>query len=398
MNTENTFRFEFDCINLSENTANRVNSQGYIVEIFHRDGEPANANRIWISRENLKIEILPSKGFSIGEFSIGGKPVFWDPPVGLPDPDKLNFDTSDIYIYGEQVRGFEFLKTFVGGIEFMGLKNWGMPYPDPVTGDTLPLHGEAGNIPVEKVEFISNDRGLIARGSFLYRTFEGEEGERWHKRGQELYRVTRTLILDNDISGMSLSDSIENVSSGPLVPDWGYHVTFRPKPGSKLHIPSKHLEERSGGEVPAGHDTWMPAADEKIRTEIGIIHKQLKPTVLAGIPSARILKEYPDGRAFELNVPLSPYFQTWSSCGGKDTDEFTFKDGSRLFTSSWNGFGIEFGSSALDHNGNNDESVDYKKTLMPGESLGIVISVEQLNSSSAGKLKAEMQEYNTGRR
>lgn len=390
-------RFKLNCIHLDQNPETLIESRGHRVEISHRDGEPLNANRIRITRGSFMVEILPSKGFSIGEFTLDGKPVFWDPPIGLPDPDSLDFESEDIYIFGEQVKGFEFLKTFVGGIELMGMKNWGMPYTDPNTGDSLPLHGEAGNIPLEWVEFEVSDEGLTARGSYVYRTMEGNEDKVWYERGEEMYRLTRTLILDNEVAGFSLADSIQNIGGEAMKPDWGYHVTFHPEPGSRIHIASRQLEERGGGSIPADHDTWQPAPDEKLRSEIGIIHKGLYSEPIAGIPTTRILKEYPDGRAFELMVPVSPYFQTWFSNGGIDTDEFTYKDGGRLFSKSWNGFGIEFGSSPLDHNGNTDPNVTIKSVLQPGEKTGIVISIRLLDDSGAEVIKSLIENYNSDR-
>lgn len=38
-----------------------------------------------------------------------------------------------------------------------------------------------------------------------------------------------------------------------------------------------------------------------------------------------------------------------------------------LLEKNWDGFGIEIGSSALDHDGNTDRTVSYIPTLKPGE-------------------------------
>ncbi len=398
MDKNEPIRFNLHCPDPAKNPVNRIDTGGFTVEIYHLEGEPQNANRIMVARENLEIEILPSKGFSLGKITLNGKPVLWEAPIGLPDPDQLDFSSEEIHIFGKPAPGFEYIKTFVGGIELLGMTNWGMPFEDPQTGEFLPLHGEVSNIPLETVEFEINETGLIARGTIIYRTLKGDSNRVWYERGEEMYRITRALLVDRETPGFNIADTIRNVSGTALVPDWGYHVTFRPEPGSKLLIPSLQVEERWGGEVPEDHETWQPAGDERIRTEIGIIHKELKSVDLAGIPTVKVLKEYPDGRAFELMFPLAPYVQTWYSSGGSDYDEFTYSDGTPVFRKSWNGFGVEIGSSPLDHNWNIDTGVDYRETLAPGESMGILISVRQLDRDEAEPLKREIGQYNKGRR
>lgn len=368
------------------------------MEVFHLDGEPDNANRIRIIHKDLEVEVLPSKGFSIGQVHMGGIPVLWDPPTGLVDPDKTDFSGDDICINGQQAPGFEYLKSYMGGIEFLGLVNWGMPGEDPVSGTLLPLHGEVSNIPLRSVAFEVSEDGLSASGTFMYRTMEGEPRQPWYERGEALYRVTKTLVMKRSVAGFTLLDTITNVSNRPLVPDWGYHVTFRPEAGSRLLVPSLKLEERGGGTVPGDHDTWSPARDESVRTEIGIIHKAIKPVHRDGTTAAGILKVYPDGRAIGLTVPLTPYFQTWFSSGGAGSDEFTLLDGTRLYSKSWNGFGVEIGSSPLDHNGNIDHAVPTSDTLEPGERTEIRISLELLDGPEAKRQMNEIESYNAGRK
>jgi len=393
MNDRRNVKITLNCINLEENHQNKIEVNGFRIDAHHRIGEPPNSNRILISRKNLEIEILPSKGFSIGSFLIDNKPVLWDAPIGLPDPANLDFLTDEISVNGKPSPGFTYLRTFVGGIELLGMTNWGMPRIDTLTGRFLPLHGEVSNIPLDSLEIEISKKGLIAKGTIIYRNMLGDSGKPWWKRGSQMYRITKSLIVDLETKGVKLADTITNISNEILIPDWGYHVTFSPESGSKLLVPSLKIEDRNGGSLPGKIDTWYPAKNEKIRNEIGIIHKELKSFSYNGNPYTSVLKLYPDGRAFRLTIPITPYFQTWYSCGGSDSKEFTYRDGTSVFKKSWNGFGVEFGSSSLDDNGNTDRSVSYKNSLAPGENLGIMISIEMLDHEASDILNKEINNY-----
>jgi hypothetical protein len=398
MNDTGTVRFNLNCINIEQNLKNRIDTNGFIIQIFHLKDEPSTVNRIMISRKDLEIEILPSKGFSIGKVSLGDKPTLWDAPIGLPDPLGLDFRSDKISIFGTPTPGFTYLRTFVGGIELLGLKNWGMPRTDTLTGEFLPLHGEVSNIPLEKIEFEISKKGLLAKGTIIYRTMKGDDKKPWWERGPGMYKITKSLFIDPITTGFIIADTITNISNASLVPDWGYHVTFWPEPGSKILVPSLTCEERGRATVAPEFDTWHPALNEKIRTEVGIIFKELKVFDFQGKPSTRILKLYPDGRAFELIVPITQYFQTWNSSGGSDSKEFTYNDGKPVFSKSWNGFGVEIGSSPLDYNGNTDKSVMNNDTLNPGEQLGIRIALKMIDPPATKQLKDEIELYNSGRK
>jgi hypothetical protein len=391
-------RVTLDCMNIGRNLKTSVDSNGFNVEIFHLHDEPLSVNRIMISRNNLNVEILPSKGLTIGKTSLNHKLVLWDEPIGLPDPSSLNFKSDEISLWGKPSPGFTYLKSFAGGVEFLGLKNWGMPRIDKLTGEFFPLHGEVSNIPIKKIEFEINSKQLIAKGTFLYRTMEGDENALWWKRGEKMYKVTRSLIIDSETPGFVITDLITNISKESIVPDWGYHVTFWPEPGSKLLVPSNIVSVRGGGNLPDEFDTWSPAKNESIRTELGIIYKQLKISEFKGEPATRILKLYPDGRAFELIVPVSPYFQTWSSCGGSNSQEFAYRDGRPVFAKSWNGFGVEFGSSPLDNDGNTDKSVTNSRALKPNESKEIRLEIQLLGPPARDRLKNEIETFNHDRK
>jgi hypothetical protein len=67
-----------------------------------------------------------------------------------------------------------YIKTFTGGVELLGLGNWGMHFTDPGTGEVNVIHGEVSHIPVEQISVTISDRELNVQGSLTVRTFKGD--------------------------------------------------------------------------------------------------------------------------------------------------------------------------------------------------------------------------------
>lgn len=355
---------------LSLNKQNTLKDQGFSIRVFHLQQDPPNANRIKISSPHLEAELLPSKGFSLGQAWIKGKPLFWEAPIELCDTENIDLWSDEVCINGCPAPGFTFLKTFVAGVELYGLKNWGMPVM--AEGKQQLLHGETSNIPVSECQFLVNGDECTLQASFDYFSFDGKNILPWYRRGEALFRVKRKLILTKQAMGFTLQDTIENISNRVLTPDWGYHITFMPEAGSRLIVPSKYAEKRGHGALPCDFQTWHKATNENVRTETGIIHKNLQTSQIDnGSTAVRSLLIYPDHTGIEVLTTPAPYFQTWFCNGGKGSDEFTFRNGESLLRKNWDGMGIEIGSSALDHDGNIDKSVAYEPALKPGESKTI---------------------------
>jgi len=367
----------FNCKNLNNNKLKTIIKSGSMVSIVHHKGDPQDVNRIIASVNGFKVEVLPSKGFSIGQVFIDGQPKLWNPPIDICDPEDLDLFSDEIAINGNPAPGFTFLKTFSGGIEFYGLRNWGMPFYDEQTNFHHPLHGETSNIPVDYCDIKISDEEIILSASFVYRDLNDKDTETWYLRGSELFEVKRSVIINKDKSQIQLIDRVKNISKGVIKPDWGYHITFLPANGSRLIVPSASVENRSGENVPEDFERWSSGKNNKLREETGIIHKGLKdfPTENGRLSYALVI--HPDNTGIKVSFPVSPYFQTWFCKGGAYTEEFTrVSDGKPLFEKNWDGIGIEFGSSALDHNGNTDQSIPEQALLQPGSSINIPLSID----------------------
>jgi hypothetical protein len=122
-----------------------------------------------------------------------------------------------------------------------------------------------------------------------------------------------------------MEDTIENVSPTVQIPDWGYHITFKPENEARYIVPSRAAAERSGNPLPQDFETWQEAPNQKQRIETGIVHRELLVEDNEdGAKFVNSLLVYPNHSAISVSTTHSPYFQTWFSCGGKGSSEFTY--------------------------------------------------------------------------
>lgn len=391
-----TFIATFSCREYLDKESSRIEHAGFEVTLLHRPADPPRMNRLLLSQKDWSVELLPGKGLTLSEAFYQNRPIFWDPPAPLFDPDTLALTSDEILIEGVSAPGAAYLKTYTGGIEFLGLSNWGMHVTDPATGKIQALHGEVGLIPAETVSVRLTSDSLELTGVLPVRTFQGDSDLPWYERGELLYEVTRTLRLEKGAPTLWLFDTMTNVATEALTPDWGYHVTLRPEQGAQLLIPSRSVQNRNGEPVPQDHEVWKPAERNEQRVEHGIIHKGLRASsgLIEGRDMARIVLQYPDGPGIAVAVPPAPYFQTWFCAGGAGSTEFTYADGTPVLHKNWDGQGIEFGSSALDHDGNIDPAVSYTPSLAPGASYTIPLRLDVLPPEATHSLVEEIRVYN----
>ena len=388
----------FYCKDLASNKSQTIIESGSSVSLIHRSGDPPSVNRINASVNGFEVELLPSKGLSVGQVYLDGRPVFWNPPIGICDPDTLDLFSDEVAINGTPAPGFTFLKTFSAGIEFYGLRNWGMPFYEEQTGFLHPVHGETSNIPVDFCDIEINDEGMMLTASFVYRDIPDKSTGTWYLQGRELFQVERRVFIGKDKPQLQLIDRVKNISKEPLKPDWGYHITFLPADGSHLLTPSTSVENRSGDKVPGDFDRWSPANNDHVREETGIIHKGLKTIQSEYGNLSYALVIHPDHTGIKISFPVSPYFQTWLCRGGAYTDEFTkVSDGKPLFPRNWDGVGIELGSSALDHNGNTDPSVPEQVSLDPGSSIILPLLIDFVDGNELQQLSEVIRKNNENR-
>ncbi len=385
-----------NCKNLTLNSDNKIKSGQLSVELLHQKNDPKNVNRLKIINKNLVVEVLPSKGLSVGEAWYNKKAIFWEPIIEMPDPDLLELNSDEVAINGEPLTGFTFLKTFNGGVELYGLKNWGMPRKNK-NGTLLPIHGETSNIPVNEVtvSIDEQEKTIEIKGEFFYNSFEGGLHKPWYLRGEKLVKVIRSIIIKQGTNpSIDIKDTFKNISNSPFFVDWGYHITFAPEKGARIIIPSKKAENRSGEKLPEDIESWVPAKNSKIRTEVGIIHKGLKEFTENELTINKVLIQRPNLGNLVVSFSPSPYMQSWMCNGGANSTEFTLaKTGKPLFRKNWDGMGIELGASALDHDKNTDPAVPVATPLQPKETVSNFISIKIIDKKLFAGLVENFGEY-----
>jgi len=394
-----TMTFALDCRDLNSNKKQKYKARDKGFRLYQKPDEPEGALRLEIHSGEMEAVLFPSKGLSLGQVTWKGRQLFWEAPYDLPDPKKLNLWSDEACINGKPMAGFTFLPTFCAGIELYGLKNWGMPCKDQITGELYPLHGETSNIPVNRADIEIDKKGITVISSFIYNDMKGNGSNLWYKEGNPLYRVKKYFRFETGMEPkVIIRDTIENISSFTLTPDWGYHITFRPDNETRLLVGSKHMEERFGGKITNDVETWTPQNKPASREETGIIHKELIDFSPEEKKWSFVLVKHPNGEGILYKFPKLPYFQTWSCRGGAGSNEFTLKSGKSLLERNWDGLGIEIGSSSLDHNGNTDKSVEYKSFVHAGRKKVIEMELLFPDKSTIKKLEDQINRYNKDRK
>jgi len=351
------------------------------VSLDQREGDPDGVNRIQVRWGDIDAEILPSKGFSVGQVAYRGVPIFWESPLDLLPVPALVDPEAPLLVNGSPLEGFGWIRGFTGGVEMLGLLNWGLPLR---TSDDrfLGLHGAAANIPVRETTVQVREEELRITASFEVRDRTARAAAKeqpWYEVGDPVYRVKKNLIFRQQLSGFLLHDEIANLTAVRQNPDWGYHVQLKPQPGSRYLVPSRERHLRGGEETGPNDEVWTPVEPERERVERGVVHRQLtrKPRILDGEPGVLTLLSHPDGSGVEVILPPAAYVMSWFSAGGAGSDEFMIPPSSasggrplRILNKDWNGAGPEIGASDLDHGSYIDPEVPGE-SLAPGESMSI---------------------------
>ncbi|MFP4484183.1 MAG: DUF4432 family protein [Spirochaetaceae bacterium] len=337
-----------------------------VAETFRGSGDAADVRRLRLSWEAGELELLPTKGLTVGPLRHGEWRPFWEPVVpGLISPEDEDL-LGAMLIHGERVESMRWLENFAGCVELLGLSNWGMAYRPPKGAVTLPLHGEASHVPVSEVQVAAVEGCVVARAPFEVRHAWWDDPDTsvsWYRRGVRRWGVVRTIIMDTEVQALHLVDEITNLGGEAAQPDWGYHYQLRAVEGARLLIPSESVEDRFGGEVPERFEAWEATPDPAVRYERGYIHKgvtvETSPIGTAAVRGAAI---YPDGTSTLVTMPASTYTLSWFSCGGKGSMEFAFPERPResAVAVAWDGMGPEIGASPLDHDGNADPRIRHE--------------------------------------
>jgi len=351
------------------------------VSRYRKENDADDVRRLGLSWDGGSIDLLPSKGLSIGTYVHGNWKPFWEPVVpALISPEREDL-LGPMLVNGAHKESMRWLENFAGCIELLGFSNWGMPRKESDSGVTLPLHGEASHMPVSGVQIAAGVAGGAAIGVVHGRApvphawwRETDTSRPWYERGRPQWRLDRWLVLSIDSPRLIMIDEVTNVGDGACHLDWGYHYQFRAEEGARLLIPSESVEGRFEAGVPEGFHRWEPShntAPPSQRYERGYIHKGLEvETSPVGTPVVRGMASYPSGPTTCFTMPAATYTLSWFSCGGAGSLEFAFPErpNESAIPISWDGMGPEIGSSSLDHDGNVDPAISHDP-VAPGDAV-----------------------------
>ncbi|MFA6309202.1 MAG: DUF4432 family protein [Clostridia bacterium] len=392
-------RIILDCKSLENGKEKVIEKLGFTVKVFHNKNDDICVNRISIEHIDMNIELLPSKGLTVNEAFFRGQPYFWEPPLdGLPNPDNFN-PFEKMYIDGILTEGFSWLKQFTGGVEMLGLENWGMPETEEATGFSLPMHGTVSMIPVKSVNIDITEDSAEISGTFEVRNTREIEKLPWYKNGEVIFEVTKRIIIKPDSARIILKDTITNKSVEARIANWGYHVQMRAFEGAEYLIPSKKMKRIGESTAANNHEIWYNSKGENVRVQVMNRHTVLKVIdELAGEKSGiRTLLKYPDGHAIMAVIPACPWIASWMSSGGAGSREWCLVDasgkkGTSIMKKDYSGIGPEFGSKDLF--GGEDEEIQYKQDVLePMQSTETFIVFEMPEPAQAKIFEEEINYY-----
>ncbi len=395
--------FTLDCSIDENNKGISIEHSGYALRLYHDSKDAANVKRLSLSNENMRIELLPSKGLSITEAFCRAQSYFWHPPLtSLPDPDAFN-PSDTIYLNGERTEGYGWIRQFTAGVEMLGLKNWGLPRENPESREIMPMHGTASLIPVKTVNVKLAEHYAEISGAFLFREGSGSEDVPWYSRGKIIFEVVKKIIIQNNGKKVIVKDRIINRSTEKHKADWGYHVQLRPAEGAEYFVPSRKMRNSEKTSASYNHEIWHPSREPGIREQTMNIHKNLliKEGALGKENGIDTLLKYPDGHAILAVIPPAPWIGTWISAGGKGGKEWCYGTADKghpvsIMENDYDGIGPEFGQSDLFHH---DEEEDRFRNadLEPGQRIDIMMIFRMLTSKQARSYEREIREYSKNR-
>ncbi len=364
---------------------------GGLAELYHHGADDPSVRRLRIWWKQFAITLLPTKALAVLECAVDGKPLFWDPPLdSLKDPRAIDL-SGEFLIEGKRAPGAAWIAQFIGGIEMLGLDNWGMHRTD-AAGNIHILHGNLSFIPATSVT-ITHESQTCLRIMGTVTVYDGVKILA-EKDSNPQWKVERTVVLHADRNSLEVEDVITNVSEQEAFADWGYHVELRPQDGCSFLLPSRQVRERFGNPLPADHAVWRRAKRIDVREEHGYVHSDLD----ARDGMVHGLLEYPDGTGIGISIPHSPYTLAWNSSGGAGSKEFLWASDvhTPIFDKPWDGVGPEIGASDLDHGTQVDPDVT-ELPLAPGASRRLRMEITPLTRDATAKERERIISCQTGR-
>ncbi len=200
-----------------------------------RGGKQEGVDRIVLDNGRVRLVVLPTRGMSILEVSMGDLRLGWDSPVEEPvHPRHIDLRSRG---------GLGWLEGFNEWLVRCGLESAGHPGEDRFVDNTgneavmdLTLHGKIGNIPASEVEVVVEREApyrLGVRGRVDERMFYGPQLELWTE-----------LWTEPGSASFTLHDTLTNRGGGDQEFQLIYHANFGPpilEEGARLAAPVRRV-------------------------------------------------------------------------------------------------------------------------------------------------------------
>lgn len=237
--------------------------------------------------DSLEFEVLPGRGFDIGDTWYRGTPVSWFSPVA----DARALPTS---------AGTEWLTRFTGGLlTTCGFATIGAP------GNGEGLHGRANHLPADEVSWrVGDDGSILLRAVVESVSLFGPS-----------FRVRRSYRADASADGMSqivVADEVTNIGPEPAALSMMYHLNFGAPlaaPGSVVIVTDADVKARqSHPEVP----DWRTLPDPVDHITEAVFEHVGVTADAAGFARATVLSAAADlGAVVEWTAETLPRLHQW---------------------------------------------------------------------------------------
>ncbi len=211
-----------------------------------RGGLREGVELVEVDNGSFRLVVLPTRGMGVWCAMLGALRLGWQSPVKGP--------VHPSFVRVSEASGLGWLDGFDELLVRCGLESNGAPEFNSNGTLRYALHGKIANIPAHKVEVsVDGDSGEISVTGVV------DEARLFFNK----LRMTSTYTTRVGQPGMTVTDTITNISAEPGELELLYHTNFGLPlldPGSKVVLPVKKLAPRDAGAVGnlAEWDTYGP--------------------------------------------------------------------------------------------------------------------------------------------
>ncbi len=200
-----------------------------------RGGLREGVEVIEVDNGTFRFVVVPTRGMGLWKASLGSIQLGWNSPVKGP--------VHPAFVHLNEASGIGWLDGFDELLVRCGLESNGAPDFNPNGTVRHGLHGKVANIPAHRVEVtIDSDSGEIAVTGVV------DESRLF---GNKL-RMTSTISTQVGRAGLTVSDTIANLSAEPSELELLYHVNFGMPlvmQGAKVVVPIAKMAPRDAAGV-----------------------------------------------------------------------------------------------------------------------------------------------------